>query len=312
MRIMGGVMFEEFKMIRGTRRTGLIAAFVAACFAVSTGRCLAAGAVAGPASIRQKLDKVTAAVDARGKEGAPPVGAALMMAGVEPLLKGGRMKEAEELLDRVLAALARPPSEDPLGLKLSRIQKAMGRRGQSGVPPLRAAMELGRFEAAMRTGGARQVEESLDKALAAAEATEGADPLEKKLSEVRDGVKALEASGKDSRVVGLALTQIGPAIRAGDEGGVEAALDGALRLVRSGSPAQAPEAARYSGLISAMDRAQQRAARQGASPQDGKKISAMLERAVRAMDEGRLNEAEKEFNAVASASKPGSPDEGGP
>lgn len=305
-------MKDNSESHHGARRSWFVAALAAACFAVSTGRCLAAEAAVGPASIRQRLDRVASIAEARGREGVPPVGAVLMMAGLEPMLKGGKLREAQELLDRVLAALARPASEDPLGLKLTRIQKAMGSRGQSGVPPLRAALELGRFEAAMKAGGVRQAEEALERALAAAEAKEGSDPLEKKLSEVRDGVKTLEASGKDSRVIGLALTQVGPALQAGDEGAVQAAIDGALRLVRSGNPAQSPEAARYSGLISAMDRAQERAARPGASPQDAEQAAAMLERAVRAMKEGSLEQAEEGFNAVAAPAKRGSPVAGNP
>lgn len=302
----GGVMLGEIKNNRGARKSGLVAALVVTCFVASVGRCLAADGAGGPSSIRRKLERVTSTAEARGKEGGPPVGAMLMMAGIEPLLKAGRIKEVGELLDKVLVELARPASEDPLGLKLTRIQSAMGRRGQSEIPPLRAALELGRFEAAIKMGGAREAGEFLDKALAAAVAAEGSDPLEVKLSEVRRGVKALEAAGKDSRVISLALTQIGPALRAGDEDGVQSAIDEGLRLVRSSSPAQAPEAARYSKLIAAMDRARQRAAQRGGD------FSAILERAARAMDEGKLAEAEKEFNAVASTSKSASPGGEGP
>lgn len=283
---------------RSKRRAALGRALLALLTTSTLGLAQAQAPAGLPPALADKIRQVQKGMESRGKEGHPPVGVALTMRGIEPFLREGKMKEAEEVVDRALALLEKPAGEDPLEQKLASVQKAMKARAKSEIPPIRVALSMKRFEASLKAGSARQAEEALDRALKAAQAKPGEDALEKKLVEVQKAIKELESSGGQPMLIGMSMSRLGPAMEQGDEKAVAEILATALKLARSKDPGKEPEAQPYVGVLDKMKQVQEKMPQWAAAGGDPNKVGPLADEAGQYMRDGKFLDAGRKFDDI--------------
>lgn len=175
-------------------------------------------------------------------------------------------------MDASAQAPAVPPAE--LQAKIRKLQDAMAKREQTGIPPVRIAWTMQGFEPLMREGKLREAERLLDRALELAE--KGAkDPLEQKLTEVFERVKRLEKTVRRMELVGMVMARMEGAVKGGGEKEAESAVDIALAILKNEDPADVPEVRPYIELQAKMKTLHEREERIKASGGDEKPFSAV-------------------------------------
>lgn len=219
------------------------------------------GAVANRASIiQEKMARLQDGMQAQAKVDSPPIRVVMTMQRFEPLMKEGKLTDAEAVLDRALELLEKSQKgEDSLGKKLSQVQKGAEASVKAGRPPIRLAMAMSRFEPLMKEGNDVEAETLLDRALELLEkAKKGEDSLERKLGQVAKGMEELQKQGKDPSVIGLAISRFEPLLKEGKDTEAEKVLDRALKFLKSKDLKKESEAQGYVRVQEKMQEVQRR------------------------------------------------------
>ncbi|MBI4346911.1 MAG: hypothetical protein HY553_08660 [Elusimicrobia bacterium] len=205
-------------------------------------------------------------------------------------------------------ALAQPGGAPPVELqgKIKRLQDAMAKREQSGVPPIRIALTMSAFEPLIKEGKFAEAEAVVDRALQLAEKA-GKDPFERKLQDVFEGVQKLERVARRMELVGMVMARVEGAVKAGDETAAEGTLDLALKLLRSDDPAKLAEAAPYLALQAKMKALQEKAQRVKSAGGDDKAFAEAGAKVQEALKAGRPEDGAATLEEILTEQAPAKP-----
>ena len=197
-----------------------------------------------PNDIQAKIQKVQEAAEKRGKEGRPPIAAMMAMQRFEPLMKAGKYKEADELLDRALGYIDRAPGkEEPLEKKLIQVHKGVKAVQAKGEDPMLIGMVMSQFEPLVKQGKGKEAEKILDTAL---KLLKNKDPrkvpeakpyvrVQDKIREVQQKAPQWAASGGDLSKIDSLMKKLDPLMKEGKLQEAEALLDRAIAQLQGGA-----------------------------------------------------------------------------